>query len=92
MEREFINCYFHCGYGFKTIVHLLKTHCDVSLSERKLKRRLQKCNLKKNSNTDDSVLHTIIAIIPSQCLGYNWHLLRKSYNIQVPKDRVMQIL
>ena len=96
-EREVIGYFFYCGYDYKRIVHLLKTHCDISLSERTLKTRLQKCNLRKNSNTDDSVLRTIInreLETPSQCLGYRgmWHLLRKSYSIQVPWDRVMQIL
>ena len=78
-------------------MHLLKTHCDISFSERTLKRRLQKNNLRKNSNTEDSVLRTIInreLQAPSQCLGYRgiWHLLRKSYSMQVPHERVMQIL
>ena len=82
-EREVIGYFFYCGYDYKPIVHLLKTHCDISLSERTLKRRLQKCNLRKNSNTDDSVLRTIInreLETLSQCLGYRgmWHLLRKS--------------
>ena len=82
-EREVIGYFFYCGYDYKPVVHLLKTHCDISLSERTLKRRLQKCNLRKNSNTDDSVLRTIInreLETPSQCLGYRgmWHLLRKS--------------
>ena len=58
-EREVIAYYFHCGYDYKAIVHLLKTHSDISLSARTLKRHLQKYNLRKNSNTDDSVLWTI---------------------------------
>ena len=96
-EREVIAYYFHCGYDYKAIVHLLKTNSDISLSERILKRHLQKYNLRKNCNTDDSVLQRIInreLETPSQCLGYRgmWHLLRKSYSIQVPRDRVMQIL
>ena len=70
-EREVIDYYFHCGYGYKAIVHLMKTYCDILLSERTLKRRLQKYNLTKNSNTDDSVLRTVIRReleTPSQCL------------------------
>ena len=54
-------------------MHLLKTFCDISLSERNLKRCLQKCNLRKNSKTDDSALGTIIRSeleAPSQCLEY----------------------
>ena len=54
-------------------MHLLKTFCDISLSERNLKRCLQKCNLRKNSKTDDSALGTIIRSeleTPSQCLEY----------------------
>ena len=54
-------------------MHLLKTFCDILLSERKLKRRLQKCNLRKSSKTDDSALGTIIRSkleTPSQCLQY----------------------
>ena len=39
-EREVIGYFFYCGYDYKPIVHLLKTHCDISLSERTLKRRL----------------------------------------------------
>ena len=82
-EREVIGYYFHCGYDYKAIVHLLKTHCDYSLSKRTLKRLLPKYNLRKNSNTDDPVLWIIInreLETPSQCLGYRgmWHLLRKS--------------
>ena len=72
-EREVIGYYFHCGYGYKAIVHLLKTYCDISLSERTLKRRLQKYNLKKSSTTNDSVVCTIIKEeleTLSQCLGY----------------------
>ena len=85
-EREVVGNYFHCGYDYRAIVHLLKTHCNISLSQRTLKRRLQKYNLRKNSNTDDSVLRTIInreLETRSQCLGYRgmWHLLRKSYSI-----------
>ena len=88
-EREVIDYYFHCGYGYKAIVHLMKTYCDILLSERTLKRRLQKYNLRKNSNTDDSVLRAVIRReleTPSQCFRYRgmWRLLRKSYNIQVP--------
>ena len=54
-------------------MHLLKTFCDISLSERNVKRRLQKCDLRKNSKTDDSVLRTVIRSeleTPSQCLEY----------------------
>ena len=54
-------------------MHLLKTHCDISLNERTLKRRLQKYNSRKSSNTDDAVLHTIIRReldTPSQCPRY----------------------
>ena len=72
-EREVIGYYFHCGYGYKAIVHLLKTYYDISLSERTLKRRLQKYNLKKSSTTNDSVVCTIIKEeleTLSQCLGY----------------------
>ena len=29
-EREVIGNYFHCGYDYRAIVHLLKTHCDIS--------------------------------------------------------------
>ena len=47
IERDVIGYYFHCGYGYKAIVHLLKTHLDISLSERTLKRCLQKYNLRK---------------------------------------------
>ena len=68
-EREVISYYFHCGYDYKAIVHLLKTHWDISLSKRTLKRRLQKYNLRKNSNIDDSVLRTIrdsITVYPIQ--------------------------
>ena len=96
-EREVIDYYFHCGYGYKAIVHLLEIYCDISLSEKTLKRGLQKYNLRKNSNTDDSVLRTIIRReleTPSQCVGYRgmWRLLRKSYSIQVPRNWVMKIL
>ena len=52
-EREFICYYFHCGYDYKASVNLLKTHCDISLSERTLKRSLQKYNLRKNSFADN---------------------------------------
>ena len=38
-EREVIGYYFHYGYDYKAIAQLLKTHCDISLSERTLKRR-----------------------------------------------------
>ena len=37
VEIEVIGNYFHCGYDYKPIAHLLKTHCDISLSERTLK-------------------------------------------------------
>ena len=89
-----VTYYLHCDYDYKAIVHLLKTHCNISLTERALKRPLQKYNIRKNSNTNDSVLRAIInreLQTPSQCLGYRgmWHLLRKLYCIQV---RVMQIL
>ena len=55
---------------------------------------MQNYKLGKNSNT---VLRRIIRKeleTSSECLGYRgmWHLLRKSYSIQVPKDRVVQIL
>ena len=30
-EREVMGYYFHCGYGYKAIVHLLKTYCDISM-------------------------------------------------------------
>ena len=88
-EKEVMGYYFHCGYDYKAIMHLLKTQCDISWSERTLERRLQKYNLRKNSNTNDSALRTIINRelgTPSQCLGYRGmcHLLRKSYSIQVP--------
>ena len=33
-EREVIGHYFHCGFDYKASVHFLKTHCDISLSER----------------------------------------------------------
>ena len=72
-EREVTSYYFHCGYDYKAIVHLLNTHCHISLSGRTLKRRLQKYNLRKNSNTDDSVLRTFInreLKTPSQCLQH----------------------
>ena len=96
-EREVIGCYIHCGYSYKAIVHLLKIHCDISLSERTSKRRLLKNKLRKNSNTDYSVLRAIIRMeieTPLQCLGYRgmWHLQIKSYGIQMHQDRVMQIL
>ena len=70
-EREVRGSYFHCSY--KAVVHFLKTYCDISSSERTLKRRLQKCNLRKNIRSDDSVLRTIIRSeleTPSQCLEY----------------------
>ena len=70
-EREVCGSYFHCS--FKVVVHSLKTYCDISSSERTLKRRLQKCNLRKNIKTDDSVLRTIIRSeleTPSQFLEY----------------------
>ena len=97
IEREVVGYYVHCGYGYKAIVHLLKTHCDISFSERTLKRPLLKNKLRKNSNTDDSVLRAIMRMeieTSSQCLGNigMWHLQRKSYSIQMPQDRVMQIL
>ena len=44
IEREVIGYYVHCGYSYKAIVHLLKTHCDISFSERTLKRPLLKIN------------------------------------------------
>ena len=72
-EWEVIGYYFHGGYGYKAIVHLWKTYCDISLSERTLKRRMQECNLRKNSKIDDSVLCTIIRSAletPSLCLKY----------------------
>ena len=59
-EREGINYYFCFVYSYKDIVHLIKSHFNISLNERKLKRQLQKYNLRKNSNTDDSVFHAII--------------------------------
>ena len=95
-EREVISYYFHCGYDYKSIVHLLETHWDISLSERTLKRRLQKYNLRKNSNIDDYVLRKIINTeleTPSQCFQYRgiWHLLKKSYSIKVPQDRVYKV-
>ena len=31
-EREVIGFWFRCGYGYEAIIHLLKTHCDISLS------------------------------------------------------------
>ena len=70
-EREVCGSYFHCS--FKVVVHFLKTYCDISSSERTLKRRLQKCNLRKNIKTDDSVLRKIIRSeleTPSQFLEY----------------------
>ena len=72
-EREVTSYYFHCGYDYKAIVHLVNNHCHISLSGRTLKRRLQKYNLRKNSNTDDSVLRTFInreLKTPSQCLQH----------------------
>ena len=94
---KIIGNYFHCGYGYKTIVHLLKTYSDIPVSERTLKRRWQKYNLRKNSNTDDSVLRIITRrelLTQSQCLVYRvmLHFLKKSYSIQVPQVRVMQVL
>ena len=96
-KRELIRYYFDCGYSYKAIVHLLNTYWDISLSERTLKRRLQKCNLRNNSNTDDSVVCTSTRRelqASWQCFRYRemWHLLKKSYSIQMPQDRVMQIL
>ena len=95
-EREVISYYFHCGYNYQAIVHLLKTHWDISLSERTLKRRLQKYNLRKNSNINDSVLRKVInreLETSSQYLRYRgmWYLLRKSYSIKVPPDRVHKV-
>ena len=57
-KREVIGYYFHCGYGYKAVVYLLKSYYDIQLSERTLKKRLKKCNLRKNSKTDDSLLRT----------------------------------
>ena len=58
---------------------------------------MQNYSLRKNSNTDDSVLRRIESReleTPSQCVEYReiWHILRKSYSIQAPRDRVLQIL
>ena len=93
-EREVIGHYFHCGFDYEAIIHFLKTHCDISLSERTLKRRLQKYNLRQISKANDSVLWTIInreLETPSQCLRYSgiWHLLRKPHSIQIPWERVL---
>ena len=33
-ESEVMGHYFHCGFNYKASVHFLKTHCDISLSER----------------------------------------------------------
>ena len=41
-EREVIGYYFHCDYGYKAIVDLLKTYYYISLSEKTLNRHLQK--------------------------------------------------
>ena len=88
-EREVIGHYFHCDYDFKAIVHFLKTYRDIFLS---IKERLAKVQFKEKY--DDPVLRTFMKReleTPSQCLGYKgmWHLLRKAYSIQEPRDRVM---
>ena len=41
-EREVIGYYFHCDYGYKAIVDLLKTYYYISLSKKTLNRHLQK--------------------------------------------------
>ena len=37
-EREVIGYQFHCGYGYKANVDLLKNFCDISLSEKTFAR------------------------------------------------------
>ena len=76
-------------------MHLLKTHYDISFSERTLKRSLQKYNLRKNSNTGDSVLRIIIKKgirDPITVSRIQRNVAKKIIQYPSALDRVMQII
>ena len=81
-EREIISHYFHLGYKNEVIREFLQNYYDITLSLRKLKRRLGDFGLRRNGNDiDRDQLRDIIEQQlngSSRSLGYRaiWHCLR----------------
>ena len=97
-EEDIIKHYFHRGFTYEVIVDFLQKHHGITISLRTLKRRLDKCGLKRRNNViDDGTVRNFIKIEMANAgeqSGYRtiWHALRLVHNVHVPRDLVARHL
>lgn len=97
-EEAIIMHYFEAGFNYDTVVMFLEKFHNIFISVRTLKRRLKEYGVNRRKNTPNRVVRNIIKQEleggPSSLLGYRnwWHKLKKSYHLNISRDKVMQIL
>ncbi|XP_074642759.1 uncharacterized protein LOC141899985 isoform X3 [Tubulanus polymorphus] len=92
-EDNIITQLFNDGFTNKEICHSLETYFGLAMSERTLKRRLNKLGLKRRCNYQ---LHEVVSVVEEEvrgsgsCLGYRamTSRLRNRYGIRVPRTVV----
>ena len=98
-EEDAITEYFYRGFEYTTILQFLQRFHQIEMSLSTLKRRLRTYGLQKRKAefSEDQVKNIIkqeIENCPSSLLGYRsmWNKLKRTYRINIPRDRVMEIL
>ena len=97
-QEELIKSYFLYGFDYQTICMFLEKFHGITISLRTLKRRLAGHRLNKiGSDISDASLQVIIEREvngPSSLKGYRniWNKRRLTYGINIPRDKVIEIL
>ena len=100
-ERRIIGNYFHLGFKYDLITHLLKNEHGIEMTVRTRKRRLKSYQLSRRSeNThfcEEHVRNLIsqeMQVAAGSLAGYRkmWHILRIKHHLHVPRKLVATIL
>ena len=97
-QEELIKSYFLYGFDYQTICMFLEKFHGITISLRTLKWRLAGHRLNKiGSDISDASLQVIIEREvngPSSLKGYRniWNKRRLTYGINIPRDKVIEIL
>ena len=100
-ERRIIENYFHLGFKYDLITHLLKNEHGIEMTVRTLKRRLKSYQLSRRSENTHfckehvrNLISQEMQVAAGSLAGYRkmWHILRIKHHLHVPQKLVATIL